>query len=204
MAKTKAPPGPADVWRYAHRKSRRRAIRVTVMAPVAVVAVVPQDFRHLSALAGLGRIVVQLVSAAQEWFGDVRAVRRGDPLVICGKVPPEKPPDFYRDYAAILADNRLAFTFGYELTIEVRWAARIARDGSLTEAPDYLAGSRTVRSARHVTRKAPAGEKVVLICNSAGTALALESDIPDPALADVLRNALPGECAADEEMTPPA
>ena len=127
---------------------------------------------------GLGNGLVQIGSVADELIDDVRSLRRENPIVICGKVAPEEPSEYDKELVAALAGNRLAFTFGYELIIDIKWAARIGRDGSLTDVPDLVGSNKSVRSTRHVFRKTAAEEEVILLCNPAGTALAVASEIP--------------------------
>jgi hypothetical protein len=45
----------------------------------------------------------------------------------------------------------------------------------------------------HVFRNATAGDEVVVLCNSAGTAIAVESEIPDAELVRMLRSHLAKE-----------
>jgi hypothetical protein len=182
-------PTPTKVWSYAHSRSWRRARRVSILAPIAMLAAVPGGIFHHNSLIGLGKSLVQIASIADELMSDARRVRRGDPIVICGTIAAEEPSEFDKEFAAALSDERSVFTFGYELTIDVKWAARIARNGDLTEYPDLMGSNTTVRSSRHVFRNTYAEQDVVLLCNHAGTALAVESEIPDPDFVNVVREA---------------
>lgn len=157
----------------------------------------PEGAFHHS-LAGLGRSLVQILSVAGECRDDFRGLRNGDPIVICGKIPPVQDEDILKAWGRILADSRLAFTFGYELTIDVKWAAQISREGTLTEIPDRIGSNQVVRSTRQVFRKVTAGEEVILLCNPAGTALAVESEIPDAALVSALRDIRADESRTDD------
>lgn len=104
----------------------------------------------------------------------------GDPLVIFGTVLkkdgdelPEKVTNFG--------------TFGYLLIIDVKRAVRIGRHGHTRDAPDRIKNDAWIRSTRHVYRQVSAGKEVILLCNSAGTAIAVESEIQDAALVSALR-----------------
>ena len=198
------PPERTNVRDYAVRRSRRRAMRVAALAPVAVLESLPRGIfhHHLPGLAGLGRTITMIADVGGETLSDIRAARNGDPVVLCGRIHREKPKDFYEQYAATLVDDRVAFTFGYHLTIDVVWAGRIARDGHLIEVVDRIGTDKTVRSTRHIFRRAVAGGDIVLLCNSDGTAVADEKEIPDAALVSWLRDVLTDKRRADPSTEP--
>jgi hypothetical protein len=50
-----------------------------------------------------------------------------------------------------------------------------------------------MRSTRHVYRQKSVGHQVILLCNSAGTAVAVESETSEAALISVLRAVPPDE-----------
>jgi hypothetical protein len=56
-----------------------------------------------------------------------------------------------------------------------------------------------IRSTRHVYRQTGVGHEVILLCNSAGTAVAVESEISDAALISALR-AVPPTRAGHEVL----
>ena len=176
------------VRRNARWRSWRRAIRVLIVSPIVILLSLP-DVRHyeggsivLEAFAFL-YVIVALIS-------DIYGAFAGDPLVIYGKVL-EKPGWDYERMTGLS-------TFGYELTIDVKRAVRIARDGHTTDAADHIESDASVRSTRHVFRQTSAGQEVILLCNSRGTALAVESEIRDAALISALRGA-PAEESGEPE-----
>lgn len=196
-------PDPASMRHYAHRKGRQRALRTAVLAPVAMLHCVPKEaFVSPHLPPDPLRMVARIVSVGVDCIGEFQGLRNGDPILLCGMILQEERGDFYTEYGKKLTDQRLAFTFGYKLKIDVKWAIRIAEDGSLKEVPDLVGSEKTVQSTRHVCRSAKPGEELVLLCNPAGTALAVESELPDPALVNALRDAL-ADGSADQSTASP-
>jgi hypothetical protein len=169
----------AGVRRNARWMSLRRGARAFIVSPLVLLLSLP-NVRHpegdsivLETFAFLC-VIVELIS-------DISAAFAGDPLVIYGKVLEQPGWDFERVTGL--------GTFGYELTIDLKRAVRIARDGRVTDAADCIESDASVRSTRHVYRQIRAGQEVILLCNSTRTALAVESEIRDAALISALRGA---------------
>ena len=134
-------------------------------------------------------------SVVEAFINDVRGARKGDPIVICGRVAEQSR---YAKLAAALSDIRLLFTFGYERIIDIKFAASIAPDGRLISDPGRATSDAVVPCTQHVFRRTTAGQEVILLCNSSGTALAVESQIPDPELIAALRRELAKGNSKDE------
>lgn len=159
------------------------------MSPLVIPLSLP-DVRHpdgdsitLEAI-GFLYVIAELVS-------DIYGAFAGDPLVIYGRVLEKPGWDFERVTGLS--------TFGYELTIDVKRAVRIARNGHTADAADRIESDASVRSTRHVYRQMRAGQEVILLCNSRGTALAVESEIHDAALISALRGAPAKESGKPED-----
>ncbi len=158
------------------------------MSPVGVLLSVPDVF-HAGGMDSILEFITPIARLGELIF-DVKGAVVGDPLVIFGTVQEKLGDDFPEKVTG-------CGTFGYYLGIHVKRAVRIARDGRTRDAADLIKRD-LVRSTRHVYRQTSAGEDVILLCNSAGTAIAVESEIHDAALINALRGAPAKESETDD------
>ena len=105
---------------------------------------------------------------------DLRAAFRSDPIVLrCKEVKKEEENDL--DDVSSTMDAM----YGHYLLANVERAIRIGRDGSPSWDPKLLGTEKRVPTTWRVYDQAPEAQEVVLICNSAGRAVALLSDLHD-------------------------
>jgi hypothetical protein len=179
--------GAAGVRGDARRKSWYRAGRVFIASPLGVGLSVPDVF-HAGGMDSVLEFVTP-IDRVVELISAMKGALVGDPLVILGTVLKKLADD--------LPDKVTNFgTFGYLLTIDVKRAVRIGRDGHTRYAADRIKKDE-IRSTRHVYRHTSVGQEVILLCNSSGTAIAVESEIRDAALISALRAVPPDEGGTD-------
>jgi hypothetical protein len=105
---------------------------------------------------------------------DVRAAFRDDPIVLRCKVVKREEGNAFDDVS-----STMGAMYGYNLLADVERAVRIGRDGSTSWDPKLLGSEKRVPTTWRVYDQAPEAQEVVLICNSAGRAVALLSDLHD-------------------------
>jgi hypothetical protein len=164
-------------------RSRIRALKVLAWLPLELFVTITDNFPPP------GEPVPSLITAFAPFLvlwesgGDIRGAISGDPIMVYGKVV-EIPECGSEALSQALYKRML----GHDLVLDVERAVRIARDGSMTEYTELLGCKKELGATREVTSHVKVGEKVILLCNSVGRALAVGPEISDPAFASIFKD----------------